>query len=176
MTIIRIGLDTSKHVFQLHGVDETEQAVLQRQLRRSEVAKVFAKLAPTRIGLEAGGASHHRARVLRDLGHEVMLLPPQRDPRPCRRVRRHGGQRAKQITELLQHLASDEGVPALAREMVGATAVIRAAKPGRTSPWLLALLARKSKKLAAVALANKMARIVWAIMVSGETYRQPAQA
>jgi transposase len=40
----------------------------------------------------------------------------------------------------------------------------------------LALLARKPKKLAAVALANKMARIVWAMMVSGETYRWPAQA
>jgi transposase len=60
--------------------------------------------------------------------------------------------------------------------VIGATAVIRAAKPGRTAPWLLALLARKSKKLAAVALANKMARIVWAMMVSGETYRPPAQA
>ena len=60
--------------------------------------------------------------------------------------------------------------------VIGATAVIRDAKPGRTSPWLLALLARKSKKLAAVALANKMARIVRAMMVSGETYRQPAQA
>ena len=58
--------------------------------------------------------------------------------------------------------------------VIGATAVIRAAKPGRTAPWLLALLARKSKKLAAVALANKMARIVRAMMVSGETYRQPA--
>ena len=77
MTIIRIGLDTSKHVFQLHGVDENEQPVLRRQIRRSEVTKVFAKLAPTRIGLEACGASHHWARVLRDLGHEVMLLPPQ---------------------------------------------------------------------------------------------------
>ena len=42
--------------------------------------------------------------------------------------------------------------------VIGATAVIRAAKPDRTSPWLLALLARNSKKLAAVALANKMAR------------------
>jgi transposase len=77
MTIIRIGLDTSKHVFQLHGVDENEQPVLRRQLRRSEVEKFFAKLAPTRIGLEACGASHHRARVLRSLGHEVVLLPPQ---------------------------------------------------------------------------------------------------
>ena len=61
MTIIRIGLDTSKHVFQIHGVDEKERPVLRRQSRRSEVEKVFAKLPPTRIGIEACGASHHRA-------------------------------------------------------------------------------------------------------------------
>src|SRR5947199_5330558 len=77
MTIIRIGLDTSKHVFQIHGVDENEQPGVRRQIRRSEVAKVFAKLAPTRIGIEACGASHHWARVLRGLGHEVVLMPPQ---------------------------------------------------------------------------------------------------
>ena len=65
MTIIRIGLDTSKHVFQVHGVDENEQPVLRRRLGRSEVAKFFAKLAPSRIGLEACGASHYWARVLR---------------------------------------------------------------------------------------------------------------
>ena len=77
MTIIRIGLDTSKHVFQIHGVDENEKPVLRRQLRRSEIAKFFATLAPTRIGIEACGASHHWARVLRGLGHEVLLMPPQ---------------------------------------------------------------------------------------------------
>jgi transposase len=77
MTIIRIGLDTSKHVFQVHGVDENGQAVLRRQLRRGELAKVFAKLPPTRIGIEACGASHHWARVLHGLGHEAVLLPPQ---------------------------------------------------------------------------------------------------
>src|SRR5439155_6873860 len=70
-TIIRIGLDTSKHVFQLHGVDENEQPGVRRQIRRSEVVKVCAKLAPTRIGIEACGASHHWARVLRELGHEM---------------------------------------------------------------------------------------------------------
>ncbi len=43
MTIIRIGLDTSKHVFQIHGVDESEQAVLRRQLRRGEMTKFFAQ-------------------------------------------------------------------------------------------------------------------------------------
>jgi transposase len=77
MTIIRIGLDTSKHVFQIHGVDENEKPVLRRQLRRSEVEKFFAQLPPTRIGIEACGASHHWARVLQCLGHEVLLMPPQ---------------------------------------------------------------------------------------------------
>jgi transposase len=41
---------------------------------------------------------------------------------------------------------------------------------GRTSPWLTTLLKRKSPKLAAVALANKMARIAWKLMVTGENY------
>src|SRR5437660_715578 len=77
MRIIRIGLDTSKHVFQVHGIDENEQPVLRRQLRRSEVEKFFAKLAPSRIGLEACGASHYWARILRSLGHAAVLLPPQ---------------------------------------------------------------------------------------------------
>ena len=58
--------------------------------------------------------------------------------------------------------------------VVGATAVIRHARPGKpsASAWLLALTARKPKKLAAVALANKTARIVWAMMSRGEAYRQ----
>jgi transposase len=60
--------------------------------------------------------------------------------------------------------------------VLGATAVIQQAKAGRAAPWLLELLARKPKKLAAVALANKMARIIWAMMVSGETYRRPTVA
>ena len=57
--------------------------------------------------------------------------------------------------------------------VVGAMAVIRHAKPGRkgTSAWLLELLGRKPRKLAAVALANKMARIVWAMIARGEAYR-----
>ena len=57
--------------------------------------------------------------------------------------------------------------------VVGATAVIRHLKPGRpnASAWLLALTARKPRKLAAVALANKTARIVWAMMSRGEAYR-----
>ena len=60
--------------------------------------------------------------------------------------------------------------------VLGATAVIRHARPGRTSPWLLSLLERKPRKLAAVALANKIARVAWAMMVSGEAYRHQAGA
>ena len=60
--------------------------------------------------------------------------------------------------------------------VIGATAVIRHAQPGRkgASAWLLQLLERRPRKLAAVALANKMARVVWAMMARGEAYRQPA--
>jgi transposase len=73
----RIFIDTSKHVFQLHGVDAAEQPVLRRKLRRSEMIAFFAKLPPTLVGLEACGASHHWARELKRLGHEVRLVPPQ---------------------------------------------------------------------------------------------------
>jgi transposase len=57
--------------------------------------------------------------------------------------------------------------------VVGATAVIQHAKARRgkgASPWLLALLGRKPPKLAAVALANRIARIAWKLMVTGQPY------
>ena len=63
--------------------------------------------------------------------------------------------------------------------VVGAVAVIRYAKPGSksASAWLLQLLERKPRKVAGVALANKMARIIWAMMARGEAYRrQPIAA
>lgn len=59
----------------------------------------------------------------------------------------------------------------------GATSVINAAmRPGSRlmTEWLRALLLRKPRKLAAVALANKMARVAWAIMKSGEVFRRPS--
>jgi transposase len=337
MSIIRIGLDTAKHVFQVHGVDEAEQPVLRRRLGRNEVEGFFAALPPTRIGLEGCGAAHYWARVMRGLGHEVVLLPPQyikpyvkrgkndaidaaaiceAMSRPSMRfvpvksaeqqagltllktrallvkqrtmlinaMRGHAAEfgvvAAKGLakaSELLQRAhAAAAGVPALALEMLdllarqldalevkiktiearlmachkqnptsqclatqpgigpigalsfalkvtdpkafrsgrhfaawlgltpkenatggrsrpgrisrqgdeslrrllvlGATTVIQFAKPGRASPWLTQLLARRPRKLAAIALANKMARILWAMMVSGELYRRPQPA
>jgi transposase len=329
-------LDTSKQVFQVHGVDAAEQVVLQRQLRRSEVERFFSKLPPTLIGLEACGGSHYWARLLSGLGHEVRLLPPSYVKSYRKRRNKSDARDAEAICEalgrpsmrfvpikseaqqaaLMLHSARDllikqrtmlvnairghaaefgiigpiglakvstvlervrsSRMPELAREMiellarqldpitdklrdielrlrawfrqsaesrrlatipwigmigatalamkvpdpslfrsgrhfaawlgltpnqrstagkprlgkisregdetlralfiVGATAVIRWAEPGRASPWLLGLLARRPRKLAAVALANKTARIAWAIMSRGETYRRTMPA
>src|SRR5882757_6125102 len=57
----------------------------------------------------------------------------------------------------------------------GALAVIRYAKIHGTKhrPWLTALLARRPTKVAAIALANKMARMAWAMMTRGERYKEP---
>ena len=61
--------------------------------------------------------------------------------------------------------------------VAGALAVIRYAhKHGTKRPWLVHLLARRTPKIAAVALANKMARMIWAMMMSGERYREPVVA
>jgi transposase len=329
----RIGIDTSKSVFQLHGVNAAEQPVLRRKLRRHQMLRVFGELAPTKIGIEACGAAHYWARELRALGHEVVLLPPQyvtpyvkrgkndaadaeaiceAMSRPTMRFvavktaesqaalmlggvrERVGRERIRlantirgyaaefgvvapkgqaNIEPLLALVISDDRIPALAREMfgelakeyawinaelkrleirqmawhrsnemsrrlaripgigpvtasmlamkapdphafrsgrqfaawlgltpkdhstagkqrlgvitragdetlrsllvVGATAVIWQTRRGTArapQPWLLALLKRKPPKLAAVALANKMARIAWKLMVTGESY------
>lgn len=57
----------------------------------------------------------------------------------------------------------------------GALAVIRYAKiyGSKHRPWLTALLARRPTKVAAIALANKLARMVWAMMTRGERYKEP---
>jgi transposase len=325
-------MDTSKSVFVLHGLNAAEQPVLRRKLRRRQVLEFFARLEPTKVGLEACGAAHYWARELRALGHEVLLLPPayvkaylklnkndaadaaaicEAMSRPTMRfvpvktadqqaslmlVGRRDGliRRRTQLTNtirgyaaefgltaakgldkiepLLARIAAADDVPELAKELfaayakdyaklkeqirdieaklvdwhkhnelsrrlarspgigpigasllvmkvpdphafrcgrdfsawmgltpkdhstagkmrhggitragdealrsiliVGATAVIQQVRRGRghPSPWLADLLKRKPPKLAAVALANKMARVVWKLMVSGEHY------
>ena len=70
-------MDTSKSEFQLHGVDLQEKPVLKKKLRRAKVLGFFAKLEPTKVGIEACGASHYWARELGAMDHEVVLLPPQ---------------------------------------------------------------------------------------------------
>lgn len=74
---IRIGMDTSKHLFQLHGVDGAEAPVLKKKLRRKEMLAFFSGIEPSVVGIEACGASHHWARELGKLGHEVKIMAAQ---------------------------------------------------------------------------------------------------
>jgi len=74
---------------------------------------------------------------------------------------------------------SKQGDPYIRRLLVvGAHAVLRyaRAKKAMPNPWLVELLARRPYKVAAVAVANKMARVAWAILLRGETYRRPMTA
>jgi transposase len=61
--------------------------------------------------------------------------------------------------------------------VVGAHSVLWLAKKNpQKNPWLTQLLARRPFKVVAIALANKMARVAWALLARGGTYRVPALA
>src|ERR1700682_5617797 len=77
MSITRIGLDTAKSVFPLHGVDEVGKVQIKRKLQRREMIPYFEKLEPCIIYLEACGAGHYWARILIGLGHDVKLIAPE---------------------------------------------------------------------------------------------------
>lgn len=75
MTVVRIGLDVAKNVFQVHGVDADGKVVLRKRLRRADLLPFFASLPACLIGVEACSASHHWARELTTLGHRVRMMP-----------------------------------------------------------------------------------------------------
>jgi transposase len=70
-----IGLDLAKNVFQVHGVDAAAGIVIRRAILRSQVLPFFAKLPSCLVGL-ACGTSHHWARELLAVEHDVRLMPP----------------------------------------------------------------------------------------------------
>jgi len=76
MQITTLGIDLAKSVFQLHGVDAGGAVVLRKKLRRNAVLDFLSKLEPCLIGMEACATSHHWAREVAALGHEVRLIPP----------------------------------------------------------------------------------------------------
>lgn len=143
----RIAIDASKHVFTLHGVD-------------AEVPGVGPLTALT-LALTVDPRSFTSGR---HFAAWVGLTPKQRSTGGKQRLGGIGKAGNERLRQLL---------------VVGGMAVIRVARPGRrsASPWLLRLQQRKPRKLAAVALANKMCRVLWRMMARGEAYRhQPAAA
>ena len=76
-SVVTIGLDLAKSIFQIHGVDDAGRMTLRRRLSRHELVPYFAKISPCLIGMEACSAAHHWARELSRFGHSVRLIPPQ---------------------------------------------------------------------------------------------------
>jgi transposase len=234
--IVRIGMDTSKNVFQLHGVNAAEEPVLRRRFRRAQMMAFMSRIGPTVVGIEAGGATHYWARTFAAMGHEVRIMALARSlfrelgdelALVDERVRKLDAvllARHRQ-NEVSQRLAQVPGIGTLGASMlalktpdpdsfrsarhfaawigltprdhssggknrlgtitragdetlrrvlvVGATAVIRQMRRGqkRRWPWLERLLERKPPKLVAIALANKLARIAWKLITSGQAYQ-----
>ncbi len=77
MKITTIGIDLAKNVFQVHGVDEHGRTVLNKPLKREQMAAFFVNLPACLIGMEACGSAHHWARKLQGMGHTVRLMAPQ---------------------------------------------------------------------------------------------------
>ena len=69
-----IGLDIAKRFFQLHSVDPDTGEINKLKLKRAEMVPFFSNRQPSVVAMEACGSSHHWARQLRALGHEVRLI------------------------------------------------------------------------------------------------------
>ena len=100
MQVTSIGLDIAKSVFRVHGADTNGKPVIRRQLRRREVLRFFANLECCLIGIEACHSSHHWARELIALGHDVRLIPTQY-VRPFRRGGKNDANDAEAICDAL---------------------------------------------------------------------------
>jgi len=77
MQITTVGLDLAKNVFHLIGLNQAQKEVIRKRLRRAHVKRYFANLPPCRVAMKACGSAHYWGRELRQLGHEVKLIPAQ---------------------------------------------------------------------------------------------------
>lgn len=91
-----IGIDTAKRVFHLVGIDQQGHYVWRRKLSRSKLLATVAGLEPCRIVLEACAASHHWARQMQALGHQVQLIAAQH-VKPYRRGQKNDYRDAEAI-------------------------------------------------------------------------------
>ncbi len=96
-----IGLDTAKHVFQVHGADANGRRVLTKRLRRNQVSDFFANLPKCLVGLEATRGANYWARVIGSFGHEVRMTAPQ-FVRPFIKGQKNDAQDAAGICEAVQ--------------------------------------------------------------------------
>ncbi len=75
MTVKTVGLDLAKEVFQAHCVSATGRRIINKKIKRAKLIAFFETLPRCVVGMEACGSSHHWGRKLRELGHDVRLMP-----------------------------------------------------------------------------------------------------
>jgi transposase len=75
--VATIGLDIGKNTFHLVGLDKRGAIAMRIKVSRSQLVRRLVNLPPCLVGLEAGSGSHHIARQIQLLGHDVRLIPAQ---------------------------------------------------------------------------------------------------
>jgi transposase len=144
------GLD--KRISQIHRAD-TES-------KRLEAIPGFGVILSTAVA--ATIADPKAFRTGRDFAAWIGLVPRQNSTGGKERL----GSISKQGDRYLRRLL-----------VIGATSVVNSARARPYQyPWLIELLGRRPTKVVAVALANKMARIAWAVLAKGERYRAPTRS
>ena len=71
-----IGLDLAKNVFQVHGADGSGAVIFRKRLRRNQVLEFFAAQPASTVAMEACASSHHWAREIMKLGHQIRVIAP----------------------------------------------------------------------------------------------------
>ncbi|MCX7899204.1 MAG: IS110 family transposase [Methylocystis sp.] len=71
-----IGIDLAKRTFQLHGARSDAGVIFRRKISRANILAFLAGQPPCLVAMEACGSAHHWGRAIRELGHEVRLMPP----------------------------------------------------------------------------------------------------
>ena len=75
-SVIRVGLDLVKHVFQVHAIDAAGTVVVAKAVRRGKLLEFFSALPRCVVAMEACSTAHHWGRALNALGFDVRLIPP----------------------------------------------------------------------------------------------------
>lgn len=77
MNIKLLGIDLAKNVFQLCAINQANKVLFNRSVRRDKLITTIAQLPLTIIAMESCSSAHYWGRVIRDMGHQVMLVPAQ---------------------------------------------------------------------------------------------------
>ena len=190
-----IGIDLAKNSFQLHGAGADGSVSFRKKLSRGRVLDFLASQASCVVAMEACASAHFWGREIGELGHEVRLVPPIY-VKPFVKRQKNDMADAEAIVEAAQRptmrFVAVKTAEQQARGMLfrtrdllvrQRTQTINAlrghlAEFGVVAPQGPAHITRLAQALEdpTVALANRMARIIWALMTRKESYRAPAAA